>query len=46
LLEAQAWGLKGNIVEINNQEKILDLLKLNEDYIPMFVVPIGFSQNN
>jgi len=43
LLEAEAWGMKGNIVEIQNQEKVSDILKLNEKCIPLFVVPLGFS---
>ena len=42
LLEAEAWGLKGNIVEIKNKEKICNLLRLNDEFEPTFVLPIGY----
>jgi nitroreductase len=42
MLDATAWGLKANIYEIEDQQAIIDLLKLNEDItIPILAVPIG-----
>jgi len=42
LLDSTAWGLHGNIVEISNQEGIRSILKLNNDFIPLFVNPVGY----
>jgi len=42
MLEAAAWGLDANIYVINNQQAIIDMLKLDEEItIPIFAVPIG-----
>ncbi len=43
LLDSTAWGLSGNIIELSNHENIISLLRLNEDFIPLFVTPIGWS---
>ena len=43
LLESTAWGLSGNIVELSDYESISYLLKLDQDFIPQFVIPIGRS---
>lgn len=42
MLEAAAWGLKANIYKIEDQEAVIDLLKLDEETtIPIFAVPVG-----
>ena len=41
LLQAKAWSLSANIVPIINTESIRSLLKLNDNYSPLFIVPIG-----
>jgi len=43
LLDSTAWGLSGNIIELSNHENILSLLRLDEDFIPLFVTPVGWS---
>jgi len=43
LLDSAAWGLSGNIVEISDQESVRSLLRLNQDFIPLFVTPVGGS---
>lgn len=41
LLTAEAWGFSGNIVEISNKEKARSILRLNDNFVPMFVMPFG-----
>ena len=43
MLVASAWDLTGNIEEISIQEKTRSLLRLNDNFIPLFVMPVGFS---
>ena len=42
LLVASAWGLTGNITQISNLEKTNSLLRLNNNYLPLFVMPLGY----
>lgn len=41
LLDATAWSLSGNIVIPQDDSAIRDLLRLNNSYIPLFIVPVG-----
>lgn len=42
MLEAAAWGLNANFFNIEDQQAIIELLKLNEEStIPIFAMPVG-----
>lgn len=41
LLEATAWNLSANIVPPTNIESIRSLLKLNDNFIPLLIMPVG-----
>ncbi len=41
LLEATAWNLKGTIVFPTNTSALQTLLKLNDNQIPLLLVPVG-----
>lgn len=42
LLEATAWGLSGNITQVEDKDAVCSLLGLdNERFEPIFVVPVG-----
>ena len=41
LLQAKAWNLTANIALITDTESVRSLLRLNDNYLPLFIVPIG-----
>ena len=41
LLEATAWDLSANIVFPTDIDSIRSILGLNDDFVPMLVVPVG-----
>ncbi|MEM2508911.1 MAG: nitroreductase family protein [Candidatus Thermoplasmatota archaeon] len=41
LLEATAWNLSANIVLPTNNEEILNVLKLNKNFLPLLIIPVG-----
>ena len=41
LLEATAWNLSGNIATIHNPVQIMNALHLNDNFIPLLVIPVG-----
>jgi len=41
LLESTAWNLSANIVLPTDIDTIRSLLRLNEEYIPLLIVPVG-----
>ena len=41
LLEATAWNLSGNIASISDDNAILSVLGLDENYDPLLVIPVG-----
>ena len=41
LMEASAWDLTSNIVTISDPTAIRSLLRLNENFQPLFIVPVG-----
>jgi len=43
LLDSTAWGLSGNVIEFSNKENIRSILRLNNDFVPLFVTPVGCS---
>ena len=40
-LEATAWDLSANIVFPTDVDSIRSILGLNDDFVPMLVVPVG-----
>ena len=41
LLEATSWDLSANIVTITDTAAIRSILRLNENYLPLLIVPVG-----
>jgi len=41
LLEATAWNLSANIVLPTDNEAILSVLRLNQNFLPLLIVPVG-----
>lgn len=44
ILSANVWGLSGSIAEISNKTKARSLLRLNDDFVPIFVMSFGGSK--
>ncbi|MCK5260980.1 MAG: nitroreductase family protein [Thermoplasmatales archaeon] len=41
LLQAKAWNLTASIALITDTESVRSLLRLNDNFLPLFIVPIG-----